>query len=326
VLTGIPSSATATWTIAYQGTQTATAGAQYPVRCDEPATPGEPPQLPPTSRLGDPDDETLGVYATCATVRGNRYDLSFGYLNGGTAPIGVEVGSANRVSGGAAGQGQPTTFLPGQVDTAFAIVGIPRSASRTWTVKLPSGRTTSATGDATLPSCQTSGGTTRSGGTTTTSGTTTSGTGVRGTRRSRTTRANPPQIAVRVTPVKKRVRTGKPARASVRTTNKGTVTLYDVRIVVPTPNTRNKPTRVRPGKGVSCTVAGSAGASMVICRVAKLMPGESTTFRIDSTARGRGWDDFSGTAAGRSLSGTRVQAVDAAKAGSFGFRAPSVTG
>ncbi len=140
---GIPSGATATWTVVIGGRiHTTTASASDP-RCANTPDPNPPPVVQP-----DP----VGIFVTCVRPNGNgTYDAIFGYANPNHAALDVAVGDGNAVAPGEQGQGQPTRFMPGTVTNAWTATWIPLGETRTWTVG--STGTTSATATGTAERC-----------------------------------------------------------------------------------------------------------------------------------------------------------------------------
>lgn len=137
-VTGIPNSVALRWTLALTDTRTATATADFEVKCEDPA----------------PSPKRFGIFATCATRHGSTYDATFGYVNEKVHTLRFPIGPRNSISPGRADQGQPESFAPGFVDAAFAIRGIPVSRSVTWRVKLDD-EVRVATASASLPDCLT---------------------------------------------------------------------------------------------------------------------------------------------------------------------------
>jgi len=90
------------------------------------------------------------VSVACVTNHGSHYDASFGYVNDNVDVVSVPVGSANAVSPGPAGQGQPDTFNPGFVRIAFTVHGVSSSHAVTWTVSF-GGEKRVATATASFP-------------------------------------------------------------------------------------------------------------------------------------------------------------------------------
>lgn len=118
-VTGIPDSTALTWTLVSDGTRSATATTSAPA-C---AGPPEPPR-------------PFGIFATCVVNHGGTYDAVFGYLNGSVGDVLIPIGSSNVISPGPAGQGQPDTFQPGFVNTAFAVRGLDAAQPVSWRLTL----------------------------------------------------------------------------------------------------------------------------------------------------------------------------------------------
>lgn len=98
---------------------------------------------PPT-----PVEYPIGVFgaATCETG-GQTYAVTFGYDSENTVPVSIAVGPGNHVSPGAEDRGQPTTFQPGRVESAFTVENVRLEVVVTWFVTY-GGETRSATVDA----------------------------------------------------------------------------------------------------------------------------------------------------------------------------------
>jgi hypothetical protein len=137
-VTGIPDSVALKWTLALRDTRTATATADFGVKCGQPA----------------PSIRPFGIFATCAIRHGSTYDAIFGYLNENVDASTIPIGERNSVSAGPADRGQPETFQPGFVDAAFAVRGVPLAKSVTWRLAFDHEvRVAVATAD--LPDCRT---------------------------------------------------------------------------------------------------------------------------------------------------------------------------
>jgi hypothetical protein len=143
-VTGIPASAELTWTLAFDGTRTATATASASNCAGAPKPPEPPGPLPPEP------PRPLGIFAACVLNHGRTYDATFGYVNDNVGDVVIPVGSHNTVSPGRAGQAQPETFRSGFVDAAFTVRGVSAATPISW--RLTFGHQVRvATATATLP-------------------------------------------------------------------------------------------------------------------------------------------------------------------------------
>ncbi len=152
-VTRVPVGQAVTWTVAYQGTASVTAGADFATRCTgdirDPKRDPEPPAV-----VVDPVLLPLGVYVECVDATRTTYSATFGYVNPNGVVIPVPVGARNTVTGGP-DRGQPSQFAPGTHASAFVVRGIPRSRAVSWTLTAPDGRTATATADPSDPNCTT---------------------------------------------------------------------------------------------------------------------------------------------------------------------------
>ncbi len=150
-VTSVPAGQEVTWTVAYQGTTSATAGAGYATRCaGDRRDPKRDPEPPPV--IVEPSLLPLGVYVQCVDATRTTYSATFGYVNPNGVVISVPVGSANAVTGGP-GRGQPSEFSPGNHAAAFTVRGIPRGRTVSWKVTAPDGVTATASSDPADPNC-----------------------------------------------------------------------------------------------------------------------------------------------------------------------------
>lgn len=150
-VTSVPAGQEVTWTVAYQGTATVTAGADYATRCaGDIRDPGRDPD--PPAVVIEPSLLPLGVYVECVDATRSTYSATFGYVNPNGVVIAVPVGASNSVTGGP-DRGQPTEFAPGTHSAAFTVRGIPRTRSITWKVTAPDGTTATAASDPADPNC-----------------------------------------------------------------------------------------------------------------------------------------------------------------------------
>jgi uncharacterized repeat protein (TIGR01451 family) len=139
-VTGIPSSAPLTWTLAFAGTRSATATAAFATKCSrpvEPPEPGrpEPPGPPSPEGPGVPPPvppRAVGVFAACVVNHGRTFDATFGYVNENVGNVVVPTGPANAISPSGHDQGQPQTFRPGFVDAAFTVRGVDAATEVSW--------------------------------------------------------------------------------------------------------------------------------------------------------------------------------------------------
>ena len=126
-VSGISNGTTLAWTVKSGGeTSRATASDAFPTRCTEP--------LPP-------EPEPIGIFVTCVDAGPSTFTATFGYVNPNGASMTVPVGADNRLSPAPEDRGQPTTFIPGRVDTAFTVSAVPNGTNLVWTLN---GRTATA--------------------------------------------------------------------------------------------------------------------------------------------------------------------------------------
>ena len=140
-VSGIPRATTLVWTLAYQGTRTASASWDSPTKCPDVT----PPPVP----------GSVGVFLACVTMNGHTYSATFGYENPGPRTLPIAIGSRNGFEPAPVDRGQPSEFEPGNVQKAFTLAGIARSSRPTWTVVAPDGGSSSATADPTARDCVT---------------------------------------------------------------------------------------------------------------------------------------------------------------------------
>ena len=67
----------------------------------------------------------IGVFASTSCGDGGTYNATFGYTSENSTEVSVPIGADNLVSPGKQDQGQPTTFQPGTVSSAFTVTRIP---------------------------------------------------------------------------------------------------------------------------------------------------------------------------------------------------------
>jgi uncharacterized repeat protein (TIGR01451 family) len=113
----IPVSSAITWTLTH-GSDTSTATQNESAPSCIPVGPAQP----------------IGIFAECVVNHGSTYDAVFGYESQNVADVTIPVSPANSFSPGQQGRGQPAVFLPGVVERAFTVTGIPASEDLTWTV------------------------------------------------------------------------------------------------------------------------------------------------------------------------------------------------
>jgi uncharacterized repeat protein (TIGR01451 family) len=146
---GIQNGTTLVWTLTTGGTtRTATASASFAGKCSAP--PPQPPPPPPPPPPPGPETELIGVFVQCVTNRAGAYDAVFGYQNDSEDPVAIAVGENNRFQPAPAARGQPTTFLPGNVQRAFTVTGIEVGTTLSWSVR-HAGATSLATAVSNFP-------------------------------------------------------------------------------------------------------------------------------------------------------------------------------
>ena len=140
VVSGTPRATTLVWTLAYQGTRTASASWYSPTKCSDVTPP------PPGS---------VGVFLACVTTQGHRYSATFGYENPGSRTLRIAIGPRNGFEPAPVDRGQPSEFEPGNVQKAFTLAGMARSSRPTWTVVGPDGGSSVAAADPGARDCVT---------------------------------------------------------------------------------------------------------------------------------------------------------------------------
>ncbi len=140
VVRGTSRTTTLVWTLAYQGTRTASASWYSPTKCSDVTPP------PPGS---------VGVFLACVTTQGHTYSATFGYENPGSRTLPIAIGPRNGFEPAPIDRGQPSDFEPGNVEKAFTLAGIARSSRPTWTVVGPDGRASVAAADPAARNCVT---------------------------------------------------------------------------------------------------------------------------------------------------------------------------
>ena len=113
-------------------TSVAVANKAYPTHCSE-----DPPDPPGAYRIG--------VFVSCVTNQGSTYSATFGYSNEDTETNTVPIGDTNRFFPAPEGRGQPTSFEPGNVQSAFTVTGIPAGTPLVWSLTSDETRTAEAT-------------------------------------------------------------------------------------------------------------------------------------------------------------------------------------
>jgi uncharacterized repeat protein (TIGR01451 family) len=118
VVRDISASVSLTWGVTHTGvTRSATATPTFAQRCNESPEPLEP----------------IGVFA-CMTPRGGSFDVTFGYVNPNQVAVDVPVGTANAILPRPIDRRQPDVFVPGRVENAFTVRGVPDPGLIVWTV------------------------------------------------------------------------------------------------------------------------------------------------------------------------------------------------
>lgn len=292
VVRGIPRDRTVTWRVAHEGTVTATAGAAFPVRCDDGMS------VPPGPDASGPMTGAAGVFVTCIRPNAARtaYSATFGYVNPGSAVISVPVGVGNQVTGLArSATGQPTQFVPGTIDAAFTIRGIPAQRTATWGLVLPSGRRAAAVASITGPSCLRA-----------------------------ASQFNGPGLTTRVyAPRVSRLRT--PTRWVVSVVNEWNAPAYGVAVRIPTPWTESSPTRIAPTRGMACGATSPGVRGVTTCTVPVLLPGTTHAIGLRSLSLRAGRTRVVSGATARSVAGARLRAADSTPLRVVG-PLPAVTG
>lgn len=138
-VSGIPSGASATWSITVGGkTSTATATGAA-TKCET-----------------EPEPVDFGLFAACTEKdAGGTYSVTFGYQNDNVLPVGAPLGAGNRVLVNGAGnpdRGQPAALSPGRNGNAFKVSGLNAADTVAWEVKV-GGLQRVATASSTTPAC-----------------------------------------------------------------------------------------------------------------------------------------------------------------------------
>jgi uncharacterized repeat protein (TIGR01451 family) len=257
IVRGIPSSVHLTWTLGWTDQRSTTAAPNFETKCEEGAggipTPPPTPPPPPTA----PQPLPIGVSVACVTNHGSHYDASFGYTNDNVDVVTVPIGSANSVSPGPAGQGQPDTFHPGFLRIAFTVHGVSSSHAVTWTVSF-AGEQRVATATASFPhKCLT---------------------------------APPDPVAnayVRKTAAPRTVMVGERVRFTISVRNTGSAVLRPVRITDTLPASLLRVVSATSTVG-SCRVTTGGGSRRVHCSGRNLAPGQLATIHVTAVATAAG--------------------------------------
>ena len=118
---GVPNDTSVEWMLTSGGsTAKATASASAPDKCGGGPTPT--PEFP------------VSPLVKCVDNHGSTFEATFGYSNPNAESVTQPIGPANSVSPGGPGRGQPETFEPGVVKSAFTVTGIPADGAATWTL------------------------------------------------------------------------------------------------------------------------------------------------------------------------------------------------
>lgn len=97
---------------------------------------------------GAPAPEPIGVFVTCIDNNADgTFSAVFGYESANAAAVTIAAGPSNDVSPGGPDQGQPTSFQPGNVASAFTVDGVSEGGDVTWTL-VYGGQTSTATASA----------------------------------------------------------------------------------------------------------------------------------------------------------------------------------
>jgi uncharacterized repeat protein (TIGR01451 family) len=82
-----------------------------------------------------PPEYPIGVFASTTCGENGTYNATFGYTSENPSRVSIPVGPDNLAAPGKQDQGQPTTFQPGTVSSAFAVTRIPGAVTGSWTVR-----------------------------------------------------------------------------------------------------------------------------------------------------------------------------------------------
>jgi uncharacterized repeat protein (TIGR01451 family) len=132
-VSNVPAGADVVWSVIYAGVSSvAVANEAFPNHC-----------------AGSPTDPSgphrIGVFVSCVTNQGSTYSATFGYSNEDTETSTVPIGDANRFFPEPDGRGQPTSFEPGNVESAFTVTQIPANTALAWKLTSDQTRTAEAT-------------------------------------------------------------------------------------------------------------------------------------------------------------------------------------
>jgi uncharacterized repeat protein (TIGR01451 family) len=245
-VTGIPADVDLTWTVAWVGTISAQATSAFETKCPDV------PEPPPAGPLPSPPPRALGIFATCVTKHGSRFDATFGYVNQNIGVVNIPIGERNAVSPGRAGRGQPEFFSAGFVSAAFTVRGIRNSRAVTWTVRFGN-QVRVARATASLPRCLTAS-------------------------------VDPvARAAVRKTVRPRTVMVGERVRFTILTRNRGSEVLRPAVVRDTLVGGRLRILSARSGLG-SCRVTRVAGSRRVRCSARRLAPGQAFIVRITARA------------------------------------------
>ena len=97
---------------------------------------------------GPPAPEPIGVFVNCVDTNSDgTFSAVFGYESANAAAVTIAAGAANNVSPDGPDRGQPTSFEPGNVGSAFTVDGVSEGGDVTWTL-VYGGQTSTATASA----------------------------------------------------------------------------------------------------------------------------------------------------------------------------------
>ncbi len=97
---------------------------------------------------GPPAPEPIGVFVNCVDTNSDgTFSAVFGYESANAAAVTIAAGASNDVSPDGPDRGQPTSFEPGNVGSAFTVDGVSEGGDVTWTL-VYGGQTSTATASA----------------------------------------------------------------------------------------------------------------------------------------------------------------------------------
>ena len=118
-VSGIRNGTRLVWTLKTGGkTRTATASDAFQTPCTEPPPP--------------PVTKPVSIFVRCVDAGSSTFTATYGYLNPNAVPVTIAVGTDNRLNPLPADRGQPTAFVPGRVDSAFTVAGVPNGTNLVW--------------------------------------------------------------------------------------------------------------------------------------------------------------------------------------------------